>query len=335
MTKHIAASLALLSALLLSPAPGGLRAGEDVAMEAYARGVAHFEKREYREAADAFREAYTLKPTWKVLYNVGQAEAAAKRYGLALEAFEAYLAQGGDDVPDVRREELLEELERLRKMVGTVEITAPDGAQVFVDGVARGAAPLLGKLPVSASVEHRAWVVVDGERSPERAFKVMGSDSISITLGAAAEGPAAPAVVVEGPDVAADEGARPPEQEPAADGGPSGLRTGGWVMVGVGGAMLIAGAVTGALALNLDDELYNDCPDGHCTSDRQEDIDRLGALSAVTDVMLFAGGAVAATGAVLLIVDAARGKESADDDAVGVTPAFGPGFGGATIRGRF
>lgn len=336
MTKHTAASLALLCALLLSPAPGGLRAGEDVAKEAYAKGVAHFEKGEYREAADAFREAHTLKPTWKVLYNVGQAEAAAKRYGLALEAFEAYLAQGGDDVPDLRREELLAELERLRKMVGTVEITAPDGAQVFVDGVARGAAPLLGKLPVSASVEHRAWVVVDGERSPERAFKVMGSDSISITLGAAAEGPAAPAVgVVAGSDVAADEGARPPEQEPAADGGPSGLRTGGWVMVGVGGAMLIAGAVTGALALNLDDELYNDCTDGHCPADRADDIDRLGALSAVTDVMLFAGGAFAATGAVLLIVDAARGKESAGDDAVGVAPAFGPGFGGATLRGRF
>jgi len=331
MTNTHVAPLAILCALLLGPAPGGLRADEDVAKQAYSTGLSHFEKGEYTAAADAFRQAYALKPTWKVLYNVGQAEAAAKRYGLALEAFEGYLAQGGDDVPSERREEVLAEVERLRKMVGAVEITAPDGALVFVDGVSRGTAPLLGKLPVSASVEHRAWVVIDGARSPERAFKVMGSDSISIALGTAAEGPARPPG--DG-DVEVGEDDPPPKDPPPAD-GPSGLRTGGWVMVGVGGAMLIAGAVTGAMSLNLDEDLYDHCPDSHCADDREADIDKLGTLSAVTDVMLFAGGAIAATGAVLLIVDAAKNRESASDGPVAVAPAFGPGFGGATIRGRF
>jgi hypothetical protein len=333
MRKQHILPFAALVALLVALAPGGARAADDPAKEAYARGVAHFEKGEYDQAADAFREAYGLKPTWKVLYNVGQSEAAAKRYGLALEAFETYLAQGGDDVPVERREELLAEIERLRKMVGTVEISAPDGAKVFLDGVERGTAPLLGKLPVSAGVEHRAWALVNGEKTPERAFKVLGSDSIAIALGAAAEGPEKAAAGPPAEPAAEPDAGTPPPLAATGD-GRSGLRVGGWVLVGIGGAMLVAGAVTGAMALRLDGDLYDDCPDGHCADDRQSDIDRLGALSAVTDVMLFAGGAVAVTGAVLLIADAVKNKESADG-AVSVSPAIGAGFGGAFVEGRF
>jgi hypothetical protein len=318
----------LLPLLLLLAAPARGQ-GPDMAgaRAAFGEGRKLFEAQKPAEAAAAFRLAWRLSPSWKLFYNIGQCEAAARRYGLALEAFERYLAEGGDEVDAARRDEVLGEVERLRKMVGTVSISAPDGATVLVDGVERGVAPLSGKLPVSAGVEHTAWAVVDGQKGPERRFKVMGSDTMDIDLRGEA-GPAPPSAAEAG-ETASPAGERGPSGEP-----PAALRISGWVLVGAGAAMLITGGITGGMALNLDEDLYGSCPDEHCpaTSDYQDKIDRLGRLSVVTDVMLFAGGAIAATGAVLLILDATRDEEPT---AVSLAPALGPGFAGAALRGRF
>ena len=53
----------------------------------------------FLEAVRAFRSANEINPSWKIEFNIGQCEAALKRYGLAMEAFEKYLALGGDEVP--------------------------------------------------------------------------------------------------------------------------------------------------------------------------------------------------------------------------------------------
>ena len=42
-------------------------------------GTTRFQEARYVEAAEAFREAYELKPNWKLLYNLAQSEAASKR----------------------------------------------------------------------------------------------------------------------------------------------------------------------------------------------------------------------------------------------------------------
>ncbi|HUT78468.1 MAG TPA: tetratricopeptide repeat protein [Polyangia bacterium] len=315
-------------ALLLAAVPARAQEPDMArARAAFAEGKKLFEEQKPAQAASAFREAYRLSPSWKIFYNIGQCEAAAKRYGLALEAFERYLAEGGDEVDAARRDEVLAEVERLRKMVGTVSISAPDGAVVFVEGVERGVAPLSGKLPVSAGIEHVAWVVLDGMKGPERKFKIMGSDSIDLALAGAGQGASATEAGTTA-EPAEPGPAEFPERSPS-----SGLWIGGWVMVGAGAAMLITGGITGGMALNLDEDLYGSCPEEHCpaTSDYQDKIDRLDRLSVVTDVMLFAGGAIAATGAVLLILDATRDEEPA----VSLAPALGPDFAGAALRGRF
>ena len=45
--------------------------------------------------------------------HVPMAEAAARRYGLALDAFEAYLVKGGDDITEGRREDVLKDIQSL------------------------------------------------------------------------------------------------------------------------------------------------------------------------------------------------------------------------------
>jgi hypothetical protein len=312
-TASIVAALAFLC-------PAAPRA--DDAKDEYDRGVAAFTEERYEEAADAFRKAHELKPSWKLFFNIGQSEAAAKRSGLALESFESYLAQGGDDVPEARREEVLVEVERLRKMVGMAKIHAPEGATVFVDGVERGEAPLLGKIPVAAGIKHTAWVVMNGSKLQQKAFKVTGGDTVTVDLAAKVDKDSAPV-----------EPAPEPIDPGESDEESSGMVTAGWVAVGVGGALLIGGAITGGMALNLDSDLDHDCPDESCFGERQSDIDKLNTLSLTTDILMGVGAAVAVTGIVLLIVG--HKKKGANEEPVALAPAFAPGFTGAVIQGRF
>ncbi len=310
--KQLIRTTSIVAALVFL-CPAAPRA--DDAKDEHDRGVAAFTGERYEEAADAFRKAHELKPSWKLFFNIGQSEAAAKRHGLALDAFESYLGQGGDDVREARREEVLVEVERLRKMVGMAEIHAPDGATVFVDGVVRGEAPVLGKLPVAAGVTHTVWAVMDGSKLPQKVFKVTGGDTVTVDL-----------------DVKVEKEPEPIDPEESDDGS-SGMITIGWVAVGVGGALLIGGAITGGMALNLDSDLDNDCENEHCLDGRQSDIDKLNTLSLTTDILMGVGAAAAVTGIVLLIVG--HKKKGADEEPVALVPAFAPGFAGAVIQGRF
>jgi len=310
----------------------------DDAKALYEEGVALFDEGKFADAADAFRRAYGLKPAWKLLYNIGQCEAAAKRHGLALEAFETYLSQGGDDVTDTRREQVLAEVERLRKMVGSVEVLAPEGAVVLVDGVERGKAPLLGKLPVAASVKHTASVILEGEPIGEKAFKVTGGDSTMIDFSETDDEAAA---VVPEPEVSPKPSAEAVEPKPTQDEGRSPLVIAGWITTGVGAALLAGGAITGSQALKLDGQLADDCPGGECVcpdqdcyDKREEETDRLKKASGVTNILLGIGAGVAATGVVLLVLGY-RGGEDDTEEPVALTPTVGPGFAGAAIQGRF
>ena len=135
------AILLMIGVLLLTV---NVNAGTKIeeAKVACGKGRDLFEQGNYVEAAGSFRKAYELKPNWKILYNIGQCEASAKRHGLALTAFEEYFSRGGDDIPPERKDEVLAEISRLKLIVGMLEIFAPDGAEIAIDNVIRGTAPL-------------------------------------------------------------------------------------------------------------------------------------------------------------------------------------------------
>ena len=125
-------AFSLFTALLSSAIPA--RTDDAAARRAFREGKEQFTTGKFVEAAQSFRLAYELKPNWKLLYNIGQSEVAAKRYGLALQSFEKYLAEGGDDLSRERQTEVLTEIKRLREMVGSVNVRGPDGCEVLVDG---------------------------------------------------------------------------------------------------------------------------------------------------------------------------------------------------------
>ena len=76
----------------------------------------------------------------------------------------------------------------------------------------------------------------------------------------------------------------------------------GWALVGIGSAVLIAGVVTGAVALDLSEQLADECRAGTCPAERASDGDLGQALATTTDVLLPLGAVAAGVGLVLLFV---------------------------------
>jgi hypothetical protein len=282
----------------------------------YQKGVADFDAGRFDDAAAAFRKAYELKPSWKIRYNIGQSEAAAKRYDLALDAFEAYLAEGGDDVPDDRREEVLSELRRLREMVGDLKVKGRDGLDVEVDGVARGRTPLPGPLSISAGVMHSVRLLDGGKEIMATRVQVRG--------GGTAEVEAEPPRPVDQPSPAkplpVPEPPRP--EQPAAERGLSQVYF--WVALGATAAL---GAGTVGMGVAADSKV-SDVKDSPSDRGLRDDAK---AMQAGAYALLALTGAAAVTTAVLAVFTDFGGGEAGEGASVSVTPTVG----GLALEGRF
>jgi hypothetical protein len=328
----------LLATLLAIAANARADTIEDQAKDAFNEGATLFTQGDFEGSAEAFRRAYALKPSWRLLYNIGQSEAAAKRHGPALEAFEKYLSQGGDDIPEERRTEVIDELERLRPVVGTLEIDAPDGALVIVDGVVRGASPLPGLVRVSAGVDHTVQIRLGKEVLANRTVSVGGRENLVVSVATEGDEPEPVAAPPEPTDQPAPEptGDAPSATPAALADGPSALATAGWITFGLGAACAITGAIIGGAALSNNKELDQECndADGCPAADYSDQLDKRDALATASTVLIGVGAAAVAAGVVMLIVDH---KRSAEEPAAGVSlaPFAAPGLGGLAVKGRF
>jgi hypothetical protein len=323
--------LSLLNSVPLSSRGDDLL--EEQAKAAFSRGKKLFEGMEYKASADAFREAYRLKSSWKLLYNIGQAEAAAKRFGLALEVFEKYLAEGGDEIPDERRKAVIGDVQQFRAMVGSIIVKAPDGAVIVVDGVNRGTAPLPGKLKVAAGIEHEVKIELENVSKEPQTVVVSGGDVAKVEFGDVepeAEPSEPPASGVEEVEKAVE---AEEVVEETDDDELSKLKLMGWIGVGVGGAMLIGGGSTGIATMSLNSELEDECVDGQCLPDSHEKLKKRDSLALASDILIWGGAAIAVAGATMLIIDAVSDEKP--DDARAVVPTFGDQHAGLAFIGRF
>ena len=78
-------------------------------------------------------------------------------------------------------------------------------------------------------------------------------------------------------------------------------RTLGWVGLGVGGAGLVFGGVTGLVVLSKKSALEDDgCVDARCYSDQADDVDSYNSMRTLSTVGFAVGGLGVAAGAALL-----------------------------------
>lgn len=300
----------LLSAGLFLAMPG-LAEPADAATRSWTRklateAVADLERGDAEGASVKLEKAYAGMRVPAL--GLWSARALARR-GLLVEASERYLettrltGTGGDpEVQAQARKDAERELDELTPRIPLLRIDV-EGAlesevRVSLDGAPMSAVFLGEERPVNPG-SHRI-VGELGEQRKEQNVTLDEREKKRIAL----EFRSAPAATGASGAAAATKGEAPASNPKAvADDPPTTTRTLAYVALGAGGVGLLTGGITGFLALNkkqsLDDS--DDCRDGKCLTSEEDEVESFRTLRTVSTVSFIAGGALAATGIVLLL----------------------------------
>lgn len=328
---------------------------DEKAKASFARGNTLFFAEKYAAAADAFRNAYRIKPSWKIQYNIAQSESAARRYGLALQAFELFLADGGDEIAVERKDAVLAEIRRLRDMVASLDVQGPDEAIVLVDGVERGEIPLEGFIKITAGKRHNVEVVHRDKQILIQKVRLSGGDSITLTAHLEADAPVvAPAPsgeketvakeisekidksIMDGNNVSVNEGVDDASKTDGANNSEKKLRVTGGLLLAVGGALAAGGGVMGGLSLAKVSEVEKLCDSSSnaCTSpEATQAYDDARGYGVAANIFISIGAATAVTGLILYLAGKSRKERLVK--ALQVKPVVANRFRGVSLRGRF
>ncbi|MCA9618777.1 MAG: hypothetical protein KC731_07140 [Myxococcales bacterium] len=293
------ARLALLVALLLAlctarPAVAQPSATELDAARALANaGLGLYQKGDYAQSLERFREAERIfhAPPHQLFIARN-----LDKLGRVVEATKAYDALIGEALPATApkpfrqaQQEAVGEVEAVRARIAhlVIQLQSPSGAEPSVT-LRLGQATVV---PGDNEVDPGDYVLeMSGAGieplSQEVHLEPGGRDAVALTV-----------VVVEdggGPET--------PDESPSLV-GPA-------VLLGVGGAGLLVGAITGLLALGAEATLEENCPDRtRCPLENQRFEDRARTLGNASTATFIIGGAAASAGLVWLVVALTTGDE--------------------------
>ena len=309
----IAYRLALIASLLASVAHADGKLDE--AKAHLQSGASLYDENNFRGALVEFQKAYDLAPSYKILFNIGQVEMELQDYAGALKAYTRYLKEGGPDVPPDRSAQVNAEIERLKGRVGFLVVQTTAGAQVLVDDVQVGYAPLPDPVPVAAG-QHRVTVTINGHDPVNRVFDVAGKETVTAAL-AIDVGAAPPTTPVTIPVVTPVE-AGPKSKTPV------------YAMWSVTGAFVIGAGVFAVIAHGDSNDLTN-LRNSYPVTPEQLDSQRSKTVrdAAITDVLT--GAAIVSAGIAAYLTLTRMGHDNAKEKpiALHVTPT------GFAVMGRF
>ncbi len=209
--------LAALLFLSLPPAtlvstPAYAESGSEDPTTAAARarfkeGVEFYDKGQFEQARAAFLQAYALKKHPAVLLNLAW---SCLKGGHALEAeryFKQFLSEG-KEITEKQRTDANEGLTQAHTKLGRIEIMAPTGTEVTIDGERVGTAPISDLISVEAGAHTVKFKGADASVETE-SVSVMGGEKVVAKFTKTA-----PAVVPAPPP------APPPPAQPEATSSP-------------------------------------------------------------------------------------------------------------------
>jgi hypothetical protein len=305
-------------------------------------GQQALDAKDYRTAEDRFRRADKLVHAPTLELGLARALTGVGKFVEAQETYNRIVREGVPaTAPDAFRHALddaKKEVENVSTKVGAVTITvkAIGGADVADPAVALDGQPInSASLGIRRAIDpgnHVLHVSAQGYKPADLNFPVTAGANIDqpILLEKDFSAPPPPPAATPAPAPAA--GATPavaaPAPEPSsADTGPS--KKGGsvlpWVAFGVGGAGLVVGAITGALALGKHSTLANECSNGTCGPNASSDLSSYHTMGALSTVGFIVAGVGAAAGVVLLIT----APKSQPTTGFQISPTLGLGSVGA------
>ena len=274
----------------------------DEARSHFAAGVSLLQDPEGEKVEEAYREfrtAYDLSGSPKILGNMGFCAMRLERDGEAIEAYSRYLRE----VPEIDAEERAQIVRDLQTLtIGltrlTIEVDKPGVRIVDVRIPVRGErvtntyGPITnGKLDVGVRPGHHVLTA-----------KLADHEDAMWEIDAFAASRDKNSFVMRPRAVA---------NPTPADGGRS-ANIAPIVVMGVGGAMLVGGAITGVLALGKTHDIQDKCPSSVCPRSFDLEGERSSAKTFVriTDVLLIGGGILAAGGLTwLLLADSGKAEK--------------------------
>lgn len=289
-------------------------------------GVEAYQAGNFELAATKLDKAYQVLRVpslglWsaRAFAKVGKLLQASERYR---EVTRLQPSEGDVGVQKQAQADAASELEaiqpRIPSVVVRVEGAPPTEVSVTLDGVPLASALIGEARPVNPGTHD-----VAGKRGSETAttqvsVKEGEQGSAVLRFGAASTPTATPVT----------SSATRPVASTDRSGDGSSTRTLGFITLGVGGAGLVLGAVTGAMALGKRGEIDDNpnCESDACAPSEKSEVSSLNSLRTVSTVAFVAGGVLAGAGLVLVFTSGSS-REPAASAYIGPT--------GAGLRGRF
>jgi hypothetical protein len=328
-----------------APESGAADGARADAREAFRLGTSLARDARWDEALAAFERSYALQPHPITSYNIAFCERAVGHYTRAYVLLERALQEHEEGKLGVLTENLLSSarshLEQVRQRVARVQVrVTPPDARLFVDGRPlekveddesgtillagtreAGTAEALPEGGAEVWLDPGAHVFVV---SHEGADTAMTRRFLPGTRGEL-ELAARPKAVVEV--------ARPAPVAPVQTETPPPDRTWAYVALGTGAAGLIAGGITGWIALSKRSDLVDACGTSRkdCQPDDQSRIDSMNLFADLSTIGFAIGGAGVALGTVLWLTAGPASSGSADTARYELR--VGPAS--ASVAGRF
>ena len=334
--------LALLALVSLGPGLAEAQDGPSAADRATARRLATegqiaLKNSDWDTAADRFRRANDLLAAPTFLVRLARARVGQGRLVEAYEIYRKIIREGvAPDQPDAFKRALAEakqEVKGVEPRLAWVSVNVvganPNLVEVQLNNAVIPSAALGAQRPVDPGTLH-AKATADGYRSAEADVQL-------------AEGEHLPAIELRMVALETKIAVSDPPVPPMSDDGgePSFISqsTLGYITLGLGGAGLAVGGVAGILAIGKHSDLEALCekpdttpchiydPDGTKHDEAVKTKHELDTYSTVATVGFIAGGALAATGLILLIT--APDSPSKEAQAASFRPYVGLGTIGA------
>jgi hypothetical protein len=260
------------------------------------QGTKLYEQGDVAGALEKFQAAYAAFPSPKLMFNIGQANRDLHRNLEALEAFEKFLADAPDALPEMTAD-ARKSVSQLQRKLGQIQIDCmTSGAEVRVDGKGVGTTPLPDLIWATPG-HHQITAKHESVAPAVEEVDVKAGSVSNVTLRLAVTVAAAPVLV--------------PAATPALDLRTSSMSRGAsdgwwlgrkWTWVAAGSTVLVAaGAITAGLSMQSKfNSLNGSCGRASPTQPQcsQSDIDSVSSRQTLANVFWgLAAAGVVTTGA--------------------------------------
>jgi hypothetical protein len=263
------------------PAEAAPDPAQNKAREEFEAGVTALREGRLIEAERSFRASLSSARRASALYNLALTLLKQGRYRESIHTAREIASDASLSADARYREDAEALVRRASASLATLRVSVrPTSALVRVDG----------ELAQEAGAERS--IVVDPGR---HVLEVSAPGHLAVQHGVVLQGGTEIALVVSLTPLPSPSPAPTPDSAPRK----TGATVAPWIVVGVGGALMAGGLVTGILAKQADDEFKAGCPAlTGCDPSLADEKDRAGTLGNASDVLYVTGGAVAAAGLV-------------------------------------